>query len=217
MLLAIEGAAGAGKTTLRNRLIEAGADAGMVISHVGQFSWLSLCATRTLVELRAGRPPADEDAAVSAIHRDLTLHATHNLAAGRSGGHIIADRLVLSSGCLLALYYDSPVESYLQRLATVRAARPEVTFVLDTPTDVCARRLAARSTGRRATEQPEITRHLAALYIRAADAWAELSGGAVWRHPAAEHADTDLLVSEALELLRAGHKMTGCRASGRTS
>ncbi|MEV4868588.1 hypothetical protein [Streptomyces syringium] len=73
MLLALEGIAGAGKSTLRDRLLADAHGAHIALGHIGQFSWLSLPATRTLIGLRAGRPAADSDQALAAAHRDLLM------------------------------------------------------------------------------------------------------------------------------------------------
>ncbi|MEU2135218.1 hypothetical protein [Streptomyces sp. NPDC018352] len=56
MLLALEGIAGASKSTLRDRLLADAHSAHIALGHIGQFSWLSLKATRTLIGLRAGHP-----------------------------------------------------------------------------------------------------------------------------------------------------------------
>ncbi|MEU8708647.1 hypothetical protein [Streptomyces sp. NPDC048565] len=84
MLLALEGIAGAGKSTLRDRLLADAHAAHIALGHIGQFSWLSLPATHTLVGLRAGRPAATSDQALAAARTDLQLHAQHNLAPALS-------------------------------------------------------------------------------------------------------------------------------------
>lgn len=202
MLLAIEGIAGAGKSTVRDRLLAAATAEGIPVGHIGQFSWLSLAATRTIIALRAGQTLVSEDAALAAVYRDLLLHARHNLAAARAAGHVIADRLTLSSACLLALLYHGPIDRYLEPLAAVAAARPEVTLLITTPVPVCVDRVRGRQTACRFADAPETAARLADLYEQAADAWTELTGQVVLRRPSAEAHDTDLLVAGGLKHLR---------------
>ncbi len=208
MLVAIEGIAGSGKSTVRDRLLAAATRGGVPMVHVGQFAWLSLDATRTIVALRAGRT-APETAAIAAVRDDLTLHARHNLAQARSAGAVVADRLSVSTGCLLALLYDGPVRRYLAPLAEVEAARPNLTILLTTPVATCLQRLQRRSTGRRFGETPATAARLAALYQEAAQAWTEVTGDLVLTRPCIEPGDADLLVTTVLE-----HLPTGCTPSG---
>lgn len=198
MLVAVEGIAGSGKSTMRDLLLAVAARKGIPLGHVGQFSWLSLEATRIIIALRAGRTLVSEDAALAAVHRDLTLHARHNLTPARTAGHVIADRLTLSSACLLALLYHGRIERYLEPLATVDAALPEVTVLLATPTALCLDRLRTRRSQRRFGEHPDTAARLAKLYEGAGGAWQQLTGQRVLQRPAITSDDTDRLVEETL-------------------
>ncbi|MFI9588568.1 hypothetical protein ACIHCQ_43925 [Streptomyces sp. NPDC052236] len=202
MLLALEGIAGAGKSTLRDRLLAAAAAEDIRLGHIGQFSWLSLGATRTIVGLRAGRPADSGETAVAAVHRDLELHARHNLAAALSMGAVVADRLTLSTACLLALLHDRPVTDYVHRLSEVTAARAELTVLLTTPPGLCHTRLSRRATSRRFGEDPPTANRLADLYEQAAIAWTEATGLPVLRHPCTAATDLDLLAAACLDQLR---------------
>lgn len=202
VLLALEGIAGSGKSTLRDCLLATAAREVIPLAHIGQFSWLSLHSTRVIIALRAGQTPVGEDTALAAAHHDLSLHARHNLKPARTAGHVVADRLALSSACLLALLYRGRIEHYLERLATVDAARPEVTIVLTTPVEVCMGRLRTRPTARRFGEQPDTMARLAELYEQAADAWEQLTGQLVLRSPAIAPQDTARLVDETIAHLR---------------
>lgn len=119
MLIALEGIAGSGKTTLRDRILHLAEHSGIPVRHIGQFSWLSPAATRTLVAMRTGRAIVDELDAVAAVLDDLTLHAHHNIAAAARDGHVLADRLILSSACLLGLNYPGTVARHLEPLVRV--------------------------------------------------------------------------------------------------
>lgn len=202
MLLALEGIAGAGKSTLRDRLLAAAAAEDLRVGHVGQFSWLSLAATRTIIELRAGRLAGNGEQAVAAVSRDLELHARHNLAPALAVGPVVADRLTLSTACLLALLHDRPVADYVQQLADVTAARAELTILLTTPPELCHARLCQRATSRRFGEDPATATRLADLYERAATAWTEATGLPVLRYPCATRPDLDLLAAASLERMR---------------
>jgi len=202
VLLAIEGIAGAGKSTVRDQLLAAASAEHIPVGHIGQFSWLSLAATRIIIALRAGQTPVSEDAALAAVHQDLLLHARYNLAAAHSAGHVIADRLTLSSACLLALLYNHTVERYLRPLAAVTAARPEVTLLLTTPISVCTERLRSRQTVGRFGEAPEAAARFAELYEQGADAWVRLTDQVVLRRPSSQPHDTYLLVADGLAKLR---------------
>lgn len=208
MLLALEGIAGAGKSTLRDRLLAAAAAEGICLGHVGQFSWLSLRATRTIIGLRAGRPADNGEAAVAAIRRDLELHALHNLTPALSIGAVVADRLTLSTACLLALLHDRPVADYIRQLAEVTVARAELTVLLTTSPEVCHTRLTQRTASRRFGEDPTTAVRLADLYEQAAAAWTEATGLPVLRHPCTAEADLDLLVAACLSQLRAAPRQT---------
>ncbi|AVV42901.1 hypothetical protein C6376_17240 [Streptomyces sp. P3] len=203
MLLALEGIAGAGKSTLRDRLLRSTAAEGIHVGHIGQFSWLSLDATRTIIGLRSGRPAQDSDQAVAAVRRDLELHARHNLVPARSVGPLIADRLTLSTACLLALLHDRPVADYVRELAGVTAARAELTVLLTTPPELCRIRLSRRSTPRRFGEDLPTAARLTELYEAAATPWSEATGLPVLRHSCATESDLDLLVAACVDRLRA--------------
>ncbi|ORT53122.1 hypothetical protein KBI5_08295, partial [Frankia sp. KB5] len=95
-------------------MLAAAADENIAVAHIGQFSWLSLDATRTIIELRAGRPAPDLRDATRAVRLDLELHARHNLIPALSRGSVIADRLILSTACLLALLYQEAVDDFVQ-------------------------------------------------------------------------------------------------------
>jgi dTMP kinase len=182
MLLAIEGIAGSGKSTLRDWLLDAAAARGVTIGHVGQFSWLSLPATRTLVRLRAGDPAGGVRAALDAARTDLELHARHNIAPALARGPVIADRLALSTAALLALVHGGPAGQYATTLAEAGNARPDLTVLLTTPPGTCAGRVSGRATAPRFGEDPDTAAQLADLLEEAADAWAGATRLPVIRH-----------------------------------
>jgi len=101
--IVILGPSGSGKSTVRDRLLIAAGNAGVPLAHIGQYSWLSLAATRTIIGLRAGNAPSDETDAVAAVTTDLRLHPRHNIRLAHMHAHVVADRLLLSTACLLAL------------------------------------------------------------------------------------------------------------------
>ncbi|MFE7124995.1 hypothetical protein [Streptomyces sp. NPDC057617] len=202
MLLALEGIAGAGKSTLRDRLLAAAAAEDIRLGHIGQFSWLSLGATRTIIGLRAGRPAHSAETALAAVRRDLELHARHNLAPALSMGTVVADRLTLSTACLLALLHDRPVADYIHRLAEVTSARAQLTVLLTTPPELCHTRLSRRPASRRFGEDPPTAARFADLYEHAATAWTEATGLPVLRHPCTDETDLDLLAAVCLDRLR---------------
>ncbi|MER7464238.1 hypothetical protein [Streptomyces sp. NPDC097981] len=198
MLLALEGIAGAGKSTLRDRLLATAHAEGIPLSHIGQFSWLSHSATRTLIRLRAGTA-GDEQEAIEAAAQDLSLHARFNIATALTAGPVLADRLTLSTACLLALLHQQPVDAYVERLAEQAQARPQLTVLLTTEPDVCHARITRRTTERRFTEQRETATRLADLYNEAADAWTKATGLPVLKHPCTTHADLEALVGGCME------------------
>ncbi|MFF4181268.1 hypothetical protein [Streptomyces sp. NPDC001633] len=206
MLLALEGIAGAGKSTLRDRLLADAHDAHLPLGHIGQFSWLSLEATRTLIGLRAGHPAATSDQALAAAHRDLELHARHNLTPALAKGPLVADRLTLSTACLLALLHHRPVEHYVRPLAKVAAARADLTVLVTTGPDLCQARLARRPTARRFAEEPATAVRLAVLYEQAATTWTAITGLPVLRHPCTTETDLDLLAAACLARLREANR-----------
>ncbi|MGC4865581.1 hypothetical protein ACLQ3B_09115 [Micromonospora sp. DT53] len=202
MLLVLEGIAGAGKSTLRDRILANAACESIRLGHIGQFSWLSLEATRSIVSLRAGRPAADGVRAVAAVRRDLELHARHNLAPALSLGPVIADRLTLSTACLIALLHDRPVAHYVQQLAEVTAARADLIVLLTTEPELCHARLSERPTTRRFGEDRPTAARYADLYEQAVNAWTEATGLPVLRRPCTTKPDLDRLAAACLERLR---------------
>jgi thymidylate kinase len=203
MLLALEGIPGSGKSTLRDWLLSAATHEGIQAGHIGQFSWLSLPSTRTLIALRAGQPVPTADQALAAARHDLELHARYNLAPALMSGSVIADRLVLSTAALLALVHDGPVERYVRHLAEVSAARPDVTVLLTTPPEVCHRRLEDRATARRFGETQATATRLTCLYSQAATAWAAETGLPVLQHSCVDSDDLKSLSAECLARLLA--------------
>lgn len=202
MLLAIEGIAGAGKSTVRDRILAAATAEDIPVGHIGQFSWLSLDATRTIVGLRAGRPAPEPRDAVDAVRRDLELHARYNLAPALTLGPVIADRLTLSTACLLALLHHQPVDYYIRHLADITVLRPQLTVLLNTPPEICDTRLARRASGRRFAEDPATAARLADLYQQAATAWTQATGLPVLRHPCTTEHDIDPVAGACLDQLR---------------
>ncbi|MER6103661.1 hypothetical protein ABT115_15385 [Streptomyces sp. NPDC001832] len=202
MLLALEGIAGAGKSTLRDRLLADAHGAHIALGHIGQFSWLSLEATRTIIGLRAGHPAATSDQALAAAHGDLELHVRHNLTPALATGPLVADRLTLSTVCLLALLHHRPIDNYVRPLAKVEPARADLTVLVTTKPDLCQARLARRPTARRFAEDPATAVRLADLYEQAATAWTDITGLPVLRHPCTTETDLDLLAAACLERLR---------------
>ncbi|MGW5096301.1 AAA family ATPase [Streptomyces nodosus] len=202
MLLALEGTAGAGKSTLRGTLLAAAQREGIRLGHIGQFSWLSLESTRTLIALRAGRPAATSGQALAAARRDLELHTRHNLAPALARGPLIADRLTLSTATLLALVHHRPVTPYVRALAELQAARADLTVLLTTEPSLCHARLAERPTARRFGEDLPTATRLAGLYDQAATAWTEATGLPVLRLPCTSSTDLDQLTAACLERLR---------------
>jgi thymidylate kinase len=202
MLLALEGIAGAGKSTLRDRLLRDAHEAGIRIAHTGQFSWLAPSATRTLIRIRAGIPADTLDEAVEAACWDLSLHARFNLSPLLHTSHLLADRLTLSSACLLALVHDQPVEQMIHRLAEQTRARPGLTLLLTTPLPICESRIAERATARRFGEDSGTAARLADLYLQAAAAWTTATGLPVLQHPCTTPADLDQLARCCLALVK---------------
>ncbi|MFD6912182.1 hypothetical protein ACFWB2_06870 [Streptomyces virginiae] len=207
MLLALEGIAGAGKSTLRDRLLAATHAEGIPLSHIGQFSWLSHSATRTLIRLRAGYGGAEREA-IEAAAQDLALHSRFNIAVALTEGPVLADRLTLSTACLIALLHRQPVEAYVELLAEQTQARPQLTVLLTTGPDICHDRITRRATERRFTEHPEAAARLADLYTEAADAWTKATGLPVLKHPCTTHADLEALVDACMEDLRSADSPT---------
>ncbi|MFJ5882911.1 AAA family ATPase [Kitasatospora cineracea] len=203
VLMALEGLPGAGKSTLRDRLLADARTGGVVLDHTGQFSWLSLAATRTLVRLRAGEPADDPEEAVEAACWDLALHARFNLAPALARGPVVADRLSLSTACLLALVHRRPVAEYVECLAEQHRARPQLTVLLTTEPDLCQARLAGRESAPRFTDRPEAAARLADLYPQAATAWTRCTGLEVWQRPCTTKADLDQLAADCLAHLTA--------------
>ncbi|MET8253110.1 hypothetical protein [Micromonospora sp. NPDC005197] len=202
MLLALEGIAGAGKSTLRDRILANAACEDVHLGHIGQFSWLSLEATRSIISLRAGRPAANGVRILAAVRHDLELHARHNLVPALSLGPVIADRLTLSTACLIALLHDRPVAHYVQQLAEVTAARADLIVLLTTEPALCHARLSRRPTTRRFGEDRQTAARYADLYEQAVNAWTEATGLPVLRHPCATKTDLDRLAATCLDRLR---------------
>nr|BEK67491.1 hypothetical protein KPHV_47180 [Kitasatospora purpeofusca] len=198
MLMALEGLPGAGKSTLRDRLLADARTGGVPLDHTGQFSWLSLAATRTLVRLRAGHSSDAPEEAVEAACWDLALHARFNLTPALVRSPVVADRLSLSTACLLALVHRRPVAEYVERLAEQERARPQLTVLLTTGPDLCQARLVGRESAPRFTDRPEAADRLADLYPQAATAWSRCTGLEVWQRPCTTKADLDQLAADCL-------------------
>jgi dTMP kinase len=116
-------------------------------------------------------------------------------------GPVIADRLTLSTACLLALLHEQPVGGYVRQLAEITAARAELTVLLTTPPSLCYTRLSGRETARRFGEDPQTAARLTSLYDQAATAWTAATGLPVLRHPCTTAADLDLLSAACLDRL----------------
>ncbi|MFE9575329.1 hypothetical protein ACFYO1_03000 [Nocardia sp. NPDC006044] len=202
MFIALEGPAAAGKTTLRDHILTRAEQDSVPVTHIGQFSWLSLEATRTVVALRAGHTGVTEATAIGAITADLTLHTKHSIAPALCDGHVLADRLLLSSACLLALVYGQPVERYLDQLAGAVAALPDLTIALTTPPAINRDRLQHRRTANRFGDSPETAAQLSLLHTRAGRHWAQITGRPIWRRNLATPTATEQTSAEVLDYLR---------------
>ncbi|MCP2337541.1 hypothetical protein [Actinomadura rupiterrae] len=167
MFIVLDGPAGSGKSALRDQLLHAAAERGIRGVHLGQFSWLSLTATRTIVALRAGQVTSSLASAVSAVRDDLALHVRHNLC--RTAPLIVADRWTPSTACLLALLYEQPVGPLLGELALPEAL-PDMTILLTTPADLCRDRIRKRPASRRFLDADANLGPLTRLYADAAAA-----------------------------------------------
>lgn len=133
----------------------------------------------------------------------MELHARYNLTPALSTGPVIADRLTLSTACLLALLHNRPVAASVRHLAEVTAARAELTVLLTTEPALCHARLSGRATERRFGEGPQTAARLASLYDQAATAWTDATGLPVLRHSCTTGPDLDLLAAACLDRLRA--------------
>jgi dTMP kinase len=197
MLLAIEGIAGSGKTTLRDRLLADASRAGLRATHTGQFSWLSPRATRVLVRLRQGeRASGAEDAA----HEDLELHYRYNISPSLSGHAVVADRFMLSTASLIALVHEQPAVPIAARLATA-GRLPDTVVMLTTPAWLCQQRIATRPGAGRFTDQPGTAERLHQLLTEAAAGWTAETGGTVVAVPCADRRDLDHAADVCLRLL----------------
>ena len=206
MIIALEGIAGAGKSTVRDQLLSDARAHGISAVDIGQFSWLDPDATRTLIELRAGRRAPSN---LAAARRDLALHLEFNLKPAQSIGQVIADRWLLSTACLLALVNRRSVDYYVKRLAADEAARPDLTVLLTTPPHVCLARLWKRESQRRFTEEPEVATQLAHLHADAAEAWTRLTGQVVLHRTCRTSADLEEITSQCLALLNGDTSASG--------
>jgi dTMP kinase len=200
MLLAIEGIAGSGKTTLRDRLLADAARVGLPVTHTGQFSWLSPSATRVLVRLRQGKPAAGPRDAETAARHDLELHYRYNISPALTGHAVIADRFILSTASVIALIHGVSAAQIAARLATAGRA-PDTTVVLTTPAWICRQRLATRPGTGRFTDQPGTAERLQQLLAEAAAGWAAAPGRAILTLPCADHDDLDHAARICLGLL----------------
>ncbi|PVD04482.1 hypothetical protein [Streptomyces sp. CS014] len=203
VFLSLEGTAGAGKSTIRNKTLTAAVTAGVDVGHIGQFSWLSPPATRTLVHVRAGTPTGTAAQSIRAAREDLDLHARFNLAPALARGPLIADRLILSTACLLALAHCQPVEPMIETLAAAAPALPTLTVLLTTPPHLCTQRLALRPSRPRFGEDPASAHQLAALYRQASREWTTLTGLPVIHRPSVVEADVEAIARECLNHLTA--------------
>ncbi len=198
MLIALEGLAGAGKSTVRDRLLSEARSSEIPAVDLGQFSWLDPAATRTLVALRSGRR---RPGALACARRDLALHLDFNLRPARLIGQVIADRWLISTACLLALVNRRSVGYYVKQLAADEDVHPDITVLLTTPPHVCLARLWKRESPRRFGEEPGHATRLALLYEDAAEAWTRVTGKTVLRHVCRTSDDLDRITSQCLTLL----------------
>jgi len=201
MKIAIEGIAGAGKSTLRDRILALADQHELRVRHVGQFSWLSPSATRVLVNLRTGRAPVPRPLAIDAARDDLLLHAEHNLRTLHPSEHVLADRLMLSTACMIELAHAGTAHTCLTELAAVKNARPDLTVLVTTPVDLCARRLATRSTSR-PLDDPSTAARLRDLYEHCADTWCQLTRTPVRRYTLATNEDSEHAAHELIAELK---------------
>lgn len=205
-MILIEGIAGSGKSTLRNRVLADTASRGVAITHLGQFSWLSLDATRAIVRLRQGSRELPEGAAIAAVCLDLSLHVRHNIREGVSTGELVVDRLVLSTAALLAAIYGGSTGRFVERLNDALSIKPTLTVVLTTPPDVCWKRLEFRHSAARFVESWEMLQKLSALTQEAAEAWEHLTGSAVIFRSSTLEADIVLIANEIAAAMAATPK-----------
>lgn len=152
--IVIEGLPGVGKTTVRDRLVNALAQRAVAVHHVGQHGWLDPSATRTIVDARKGTLGVSPSSLTDALLTDKAAHLAANVGPYLCEHTVIADRFYLSDLCLLGM---KNAEIFKRYISGVRIMQPLPTLIvlLSAPVAEVERRLKQVRKFRRSLDRPD--------------------------------------------------------------
>lgn len=138
--IVIEGLPGVGKTTVRDRLVNALAQRTVAAHHVGQHGWLHPSASRTIIDARRGAVGVSPSSLTDALLIDKAAHLAANVGPYLFGQAVIADRFYLSDLCLLGMRNAKQFERYVNGTRVLQP-RPSLMILLSAPIAEVERRL----------------------------------------------------------------------------
>jgi len=143
----LEGADGAGKTTLRKLLFQTLQKQGQEILVSTPFGWRDVEAAETIVEAKFHAIPMENARITAAYVRDKEVISDRILRVHLPHRPVLCDRFAPSDLVYHKLLWDiSPTDTY-QAYCRSRVRMPDHVFFVDTPPEVSFQRLVARGTG----------------------------------------------------------------------
>jgi len=166
LLVAIEGADGAGTTTQAARLSEWLAARGRSV-HLTREPSSGAVGVLIRAVLSGAHPGLDPAALALLFAADRLDHLGREIAPALAGGAVVvSDRYVMSSLVYQSLEVDAGFVGDINR----RAAPPDLTVLIDVPPEVAAERRARRGGKPELFEEDEVQRRVIASYRRHAQA-----------------------------------------------
>ena len=152
----LEGPDGAGKTTLREMTIAQLWERGLPVYHIGQHSWLSPVATRTILDVRLDRHGWSAEEISAAYIADKVSQAERNVKPFLSTAAILADRYLHSDVVYHEALYGIPMARTLDAYARSDILLPDLVVYVDVDVDTSMSRVHGRGKALRPFERPDV-------------------------------------------------------------
>jgi dTMP kinase len=169
VFIAVEGADGAGKTSVREHLFRSLSAAGHEVVTTWSFSWLDVDATATITGARWLGQPHDPERVVAAYARDKALLYQRIIAPQAAARIVLADRYLVSDVVYNEVLFGIPAERTWRAYRVPEIGFPDLTVSVEAPLDVCLGRIRARPNPHR-WETPEVQARVHRLFREALSA-----------------------------------------------
>jgi dTMP kinase len=153
VFVALEGANGAGKSTIRDILeTELTARSGRPVFMLGQYGWLDPNATRTILTTREFLTTRSTDELLSAHITDRRLTNREIIVPNLERGYVVGDRSIVSDGPYLEALAGIPAEEVFDLYEEAGLRLPDLVAYVKTDVRIALERISVRKQNRKAYE-----------------------------------------------------------------